>query len=669
MNVRHGIRAFLFTAILFRGYGFCQTLGGTMRVPVRPTLDALLEDEDTDGDRKITVDDPRITGSGRGDKRFWFTTTDGSRREVAGTYYLSNLLQELIMFKETAIDTAEIEAERVFEKPVHRISRRIRDEFWHGLTRTIDEQGLPAILRDDKVTTKGGAHYLYVPHDDETARAYFERLAAIHPDWKLSVSVLPAHVTPEYVRGLKGEHGILSLGLRESPQGKTEGTPFVVPGGRFNEMYGWDSYFIVLGLLKDGKVELARSIVDNMVYEIRHYGRVLNANRTYYLTRSQPPFLTSMAIACYGRLPHDESGKAWLAGVLDAAIAEYRNVWTSGNHMTATGLSRYFDSGTGMPPEVEAGHYDNVLRTYAEREGLTPEKFTEAYDAGSLHEAALDTFFIHDRAMRESGHDSSYRLLGCCADLVTVDLNSLLYKIESDIASVLNSEFDGSLSLRDGSVEHSSAWRGKAEERKMLMNRYLWNSMQGMFFDYDFVHESQTTFMSGTAFYPLWAGLATKDQARRLLQAGLPMLETPGGIAGSSLVSRGPVSRERPGYQWDFPYGWAPHQMLLWQGLVDYGYENIARRLAYKWLFCITLNAAQYNGTIPEKFDVEMRTHDVFAEYGNVGTTFSYITKEGFGWTNASYQVGLNMLTPDLVDALNRLVPPEWVFLAEKRRQ
>ena len=94
-------------------------------------------------------------------------------------------------------------------------------------------------------------------------------------------------------------------------------------------MYGWDSYFILLGLLKDGKIDLGRSIVDNFVYEIRHYGAVLNANRTYYLTRSQPPFLTSMAIACYGRLPRTAKSKAWLARVLEAAIAEYRNIWTS----------------------------------------------------------------------------------------------------------------------------------------------------------------------------------------------------------------------------------------------------------------------------------------------------------------------------------------------------
>jgi alpha,alpha-trehalase len=646
----------------------CQRPEPGMRVPVESTLRALLDDEDTDGDKKITIDDPHIPGSGRGDKRFWIPTQGGGRREVAGTYYLSNLLQELTMFKETEIDTADLDAERIFEKPVHRISRRIREDFWHGLMRTIDERGLPSIIRDEKVATSGGTRYLYVPHDDKVARSYFEGLSRVHPDWKLNVSVLPGEITPEFLRSLKGKHGLLSLGLKETPSGNFEGEPFIVPGGRFNEMYGWDSYFIVLGLLKDGKVELARSIINNCVYEISHYGAILNANRTYYLTRSQPPFLTSMVIACYGRLPRNLESKQWLGRALEAAIAEYRGVWMNGDHLTVTGLSRYFDSGRGIPPEVEPGRFDEVIGTFAKREGMPIDKFKEAYDSGALHAAELDTFFMHDRAMRESGHDSSYRLLGCCADLVTVDLNSLLYKIESDIAALLSSEFGGTLTLGNGSVEHAATWKGKAEARRVLMNRYLWNATQGMFFDYDFAHECQTTYLSSTAFYPLWSGVATRDQAKRLLQAALPLLETPGGVAGSSLISRGPVSRKRPQYQWDFPYGWSPHQMLLWQGLMDYGYDSVARRLAYKWLYTITLNAVQYNGTIPEKFDVELRTHDVFAEYGNVGTTFSYITREGFGWTNASYEVGLNLLSPDLVDALNRLVPPEWVFLGERRK-
>ncbi|HTY60249.1 MAG TPA: trehalase family glycosidase [Bacteroidota bacterium] len=573
------------------------------------------------------------------------------------------------MFKERITETSASGGERVFEKPVRRISRRIRNDYWHGLTREIDERGLQAIIRDEKVGTRDGRHYLYVPHDDPAARKYFERIAAGHPEWNLRVEVLPEQVTPEYVRRLDIRNGLLSLGVRENSRGEQEEAPFVVPGGRFNEMYGWDSYFIVLGLITDGKVDLARSIVDNCVYEIRHYGAVLNANRTYYLTRSQPPFLTSMAIAVYGRLPRDGESKRWLARTLKAAIAEYYNVWMNPDRLTATGLSRYFDRGSGIPPEVEPGHYDGIIEKFSKQEGMRPEQFREEYSAGTLHVAELDEFLMHDRAMRESGHDSTYRLAGCAADLVTVDLNSLLYKLESDVAGILASEFGGALELSNGPIEEASRWRERGEERKMLMNRYLWNPAQGMFYDYDFVRAARTTYVSATGFYPLWAGVATEDQARRLLQAGLPLLETHGGIAGSSLVSRGPVGIERPQYQWDFPFGWAPHQMLLWQGLIDYGYDRIARRLAYKWLYTITLNATRYNGSIPEKFDVEQRTHDASAEYGNVGSTLSSRTNGGFGWTNASYEVGLNLLSPDLVDALNRLVPPELLFLPGRKER
>jgi alpha,alpha-trehalase len=102
--------------------------------------------------------------------------------------------------------------------------------------------------------------------------------------------------------------------------------------------------------------------------------------------------------------------------------------------------------------------------------------------------------------------------------------------------------------------------------------------------------------------------------------------------------------------------------MLAWRGMLNIGKDSIAQRLAYRWLYTITVNAAHYNGTIPEKFDVVNRTHQVFAEYGNVGTKFAYITREGFGWTNASYQVGLSLLSPQLREDLNNLIAPEWVF-------
>jgi alpha,alpha-trehalase len=135
-----------------------------------------------------------------------------------------------------------------------------------------------------------------------------------------------------------------------------------------------------------------------------------------------------------------------------------------------------------------------------------------------------------------------------------------------------------------------------------------------------------------------------------------------GGIVGSTEESRGSLTSERPATQWDYPNGWAPHQMLVWQAMRNYGYTAVAERLAYRWLYTITSNAVNYNGTVPEKFDVVRRTHQVFAEYGNVGTTFSYITREGFGWTNASYQVGLSLLSAQRREQLNKLIPPEWVF-------
>ena len=102
--------------------------------------------------------------------------------------------------------------------------------------------------------------------------------------------------------------------------------------------------------------------------------------------------------------------------------------------------------------------------------------------------------------------------------------------------------------------------------------------------------------------------------------------------------------------------------MLIWRGLLNYGFDDIAHRLIYHWLYTITRNAVDYHGTIPEKLDVVKRSHEVFAEYGNVGTKFSYITKEGFGWMNASYQVGLKLLPTVLRADLNRLIPPEWLF-------
>ncbi len=649
-----------------------QTDVPLLLVDVRINLEKLITEEDIDSDKKITIEDIESSKGPRGDGRFWLLGIDGKRYEVVGTYYLSNLLQELKKALDSGKETETIDPEVIFENPVDRLSRLIRETYWDNLTRRIDCDSLEQILKDDKVTTDD-LHYFYVPHADTLAYDYFVRLSKKRRDLHLKVIRLPEDISPTYVKTLEGRHGLLSLALRDTREGEYVGVPFVVPGGRFNEMYGWDSYFEALGLLEDGRVELARAMVDNFVYQIRFYGKILNANRTYYLTRSQPPFLTSMALAVYAHLPKNTDSKNWLKTVISASIEEYHQVWMNEDRLTETGLSRYYGNGIGPPTEVEPGHFDAIYAPYASMFGLDISSFEAKYKSGAIEVRELDRFFVHDRSVRESGHDTTYRwyLNGDrCADFVTVDLNSLLYKIELDIGRVIDREFGGVLEGSGGNIENSSTWYARARKRKALIHQYLCNEDCGMFFDYDFINQIRHTYVSATTFYPLWAChkddprsyLVTRDQASRLVQAALPLLEMPGGVAASSEASRGPLSDMRPARQWDYPNGWAPHQMLIWQGLLNYGFEEIAFRLIYSWLYTITRNAADYNGTVPEKLDVVNRSHKVFAEYGNVGTEFDYITQEGFGWMNASYQVGLKLLPPDLRSYLERLVPPERIF-------
>ncbi len=645
--------------------GFAQSADEhltSIEVLVKPTLDSLIAKEDTDHDKRITIDDPHIPDTDLGNRRFWLTALDGHRYEVDETYYLANLLENLKLAEDEGKDTLTLSGAEIFQPPVQRIAESIKNLYWSGLTRRIDEAGLEKIFKDEKVKTIDGFNYVYVPDGDTLGYDYFSGVARSRPDFKMKVVMLPAKVTPQYVESLNDRPGILSLKLYRKPDGKITATPFVVPGGRFNEMYGWDSYFITLGLLQDGKVALAKSMVDNFIYEIDHYGKILNANRTYYLTRSQPPFFTSMALAVYQELPKNEETKAWLKEVLEAAIKQYNNYWMGPNHLTKTGLSRYYDNGIGPPPEVEPHRYHYLYAEYAKKYNMSEEQFKDEYLSGRLKVPSLDTFFKNDRAMRESGNDASYRLQYDCIDLVTVDLNSLLYKEETNIADIISDEFNGEVRLGNGKVEKSSTWYEKAVKRKKLMTKYLWDAKAGMFFDYNFVTRRQTGYVAATTFYPLWANLATKKQAEELVKHALPLLDLPGGIVGSTEKSRGPITKDRPQTQWDYPFGWSPQQILTWVGLKNYGYGKLARELAYKWLYTITVNAYNYNGTIAEKYDMVTRSSQVFAEYGNVGTKFSYITRQGFGWTNASYVIGLTFLTKKLIADLDRLIPPEWVF-------
>lgn len=615
---------------------------------IEQTLSSLLLQEDTDGDKKITIED-------KGPKAFILVSEDGIKYIVKGTYQLSNLLQELVIAKFDGKSSVKIPIDKIDEPPVNRISRMIRDYYWKGLTRSMDAQGVEKLISDTKnESLTANKLPIYTSFYDELAFNYYKTLEA-----KLNIKAykLPKVITPEFVKSLNDKPGILSLKL-EKVNGEIKGVPFVVPGGRFNEMYGWDSYFESVGLLVDGKVDLAKAMADNFQYEIEHYGKILNANRSYYLTRTQPPFYTSLIREVF-EITND---KNWLKNHVITAIKEYETVWmVQGKRLTENGLNRYLAEGIGIPPECEEGHYDAILNSFAEQENCSIADFISKYQSGELQNDFLDTYFLHDRTVRESGHDTSYRIEGNCADLNLVELNVLLYKYELDFAELIKTVFDDYFKT-NSKLYTSSYWFKKADKRKQLINTFCWNSEKGMYFDYNHVTKTQSTFIAATTFTPLWCKLASEQQAETLVKNALPLLKEKGGISGSTKASRGVISEERPARQWDYPNGWAPHQMMIWKGLLNYGFNKEAQELIYRWLYMITKNAVDYNGTIPEKYDVVEATHKVFAEYGNVGTDFEYISQEGFGWMNASYQYGLTLLENSYIQKLNKLIEPERIF-------
>ncbi|MBX3390855.1 MAG: hypothetical protein KF691_15510 [Phycisphaeraceae bacterium] len=628
--------------------------------PVDETIEALLAQQDTNHDSLITTAD-------QGSRLFFLNSHGKKPFLVEGTYRLGNLLQQLGAARREGKRQIQVTSAEIFLNPAQHVSFMIREYYWNWLTRTVDAKGLSRIVDDPKLA--GAPARVYVPFGDAEAWKYYSTIASENPSLHVEAIRLPETVTPEFARSLNSAPGILALALVGDDSGALSGEPFVVPGGRFNEMYGWDSYFIALGLLADGRTDLARSMVDNFVYQIEHYGKILNANRTYYLTRSQPPFLTSMALAVYEKLPRTGESRSWLERAVRAAIREYETVWTAEPHLTPTGLSRYFGSGLGVPPEVEPGHFAPIIRPLAAAKGLTEAEFEKRYIAGMLSSPELDESLKHDRAMRESGHDTCYRLIGRAADLNTVALNALLYKYESDLASIIEQEFGGSITLASGDFSPDQLWKKRAQTRRELMMKLMWDEQRALFFDYDFVHAKRLDDVSATTFYPLWAGMMNREEGQRLARAALALLEEPGGIVAGTEESRGRLGAGRPPRQWDYPFGWAPHQMIAWRALVRCGLEEDARRIAYRWIYMIAMNAARSNGAIVEKYDVVARSIEASAEYGNVGSRFKLVPDGGFGWTNASYQVAWSYVSDADRESLGRLIPPEWVFGASRESQ
>ncbi|HYL37108.1 MAG TPA: trehalase family glycosidase [Bryobacteraceae bacterium] len=403
--------------------------------------------------------------------------------------------------------------------------------------------------------------------------------------------------------------------------------PYVVPGGRFNEMYGWDSFFIQMGLLRDGEFGLAKDLADNCLYEIREYGKILNANRTYYLTRSQPPFLTQMLLAVY-KHTHDQH---WLEDAMPA-IETYYRYWTSEPHLTPeTGLSRYFDLGDGPAPEVLASEHDARGRTDYDlvREFFRKHKITD-YDASQYYDAAKDQltplFYKGDRSMRESGFDPSSRFGPFSAEIIhynPVCLNSLLYLMETQTAEILG------LLHRESDA---AAWRQRASLRAEKVNRLMWDARDGLYYDYNFAQGHIRRYPFLTTFYPLWAGIASPDQAA-LVARNVVRFERAGGLQTSEF---------RSGDQWDAPFGWAPLEWIAVQGLRRYGYLQEAERISHRFLSMVTQQYAK-TGTLEEKYDVAKRS----AAVGSA-LRYGYRTNEaGFGWTNSVFTSLFDELSPD----------------------
>jgi alpha,alpha-trehalase len=576
-----------------------------------------------------------------------------NRFDIRGTYMLSNLLQELYLAKSYGRKQIILDESRLNENPVNRLSRLIKDSFWDGLTRRIDGSLIEIAGKDPKDWTDDPRPRIYVPRGAPEQFEYYTQVAKDRPEVRLDVQWLPEIITAEAMRDMNGKPGLLALAMDEVVDPSTgvkslKGVPFVVPGGRFNELYGWDSYMESLGLLVNEKVHLAKSMVRNFCFCIEHYGKILNANRSYYLCRSQPPFLTDMSLRVYEKIKHEPGAKDFLRTATLAAIKEYYSVWMSDPRFDPkTKLSRYRPDGIGVPPETEASHFTHILEPYAKKNNMTFDEFVDAYNYKRVSEPELDEYFLHDRAVRESGHDTSYRLEKVAANLATIDLNSLLYKYEIDIARTIRNLFDDKLPVPpefriatkgrgeqyvdSSEVETSAIWDRRAKRRKVAIDKYLWNAQKGMYFDYDTVTELQCTYESATTFWAMWAGVSTPKQAAAMVMTSLPKFEAFGGLLSGTEESRGRIGLDRPNRQWDFPYGWAPQQMLAWTGLQRYGYQEEAERLAYKWLFMITKAFVDFNGIVVEKYDVTrpIDPHRVDAEYGNQGSDFRGVAKEG----------------------------------------
>ena len=352
--------------------------------------------------------------------------------------------------------------------------------------------------------------------------------------------------------------------------------PFTVPcvSGIMQNQFYWDTYFTNLGLLRQGFSGLAKNNVDNLLYMVEKYGFVPNGNCSYFLNRSQPPYLSMMVRDIFDEF-QDQN---WLKSAYDTLKKEY-NFWMN-NRSTPIGLNRYFHH---ADEKYLHDFYDNEL---VKRLPLQAKNKVDKINISS-----------HLLAEAESGWDFTPRFGGRCSDFIPVDLNSNLYVYERNFA-------DFSEILQTG---ETTLWEERYLKRKNLMNTWCWNEADGLFCDYDFATDRHGSTKSLASFHPLYAKLANKSQAESTL-ANLYRFENQ---FGAVVCEKGGRKIE---YQWDYPNGWAPLHHILIQSLINYDFSKDAKRLAEKYLNIVTLNF-QTTGDLWEKYNVIDGSIQVVDEY------------------------------------------------------
>lgn len=306
-----------------------------------------------------------------------------------------------------------------------------------------------------------------------------------------------------------------------------------------NQFY-WDTYFTILGLLESGKIDLARGMVNNLIYLYKKYDIIPSRNKMYNLGISQQPLLTSMALEVYSFT----KDLTWLSEVAEVAEKELNDYW--------------------LNPKIAECHYVNDLSRYC------------------------DHHITHTTAEHESGWDMTSRFQGKCMDVLPIDLNCCIYKYEIDLAHIYDL-----ISMKD----KSNKYKERAEGRKKIINDLMWDDSKNFFFDYDYVSKEMINFYSLAPYYSMWAGLATKEQAE-FLNNNLAVFECKGGLVSTQ---KDDLSKEL--HQWDYPNGWPNLHWIVISGLLKYGFKEQAERIARKWLDT-NIIIFEATGKLWEKYDV-----------------------------------------------------------------